>query len=466
VSAAATRIDPPETPPTEQPCVLVVEDDAHSLELTASFVGEAGGEAVGAATLAEAFRQIDRLGERLAFIITDIKLGDGSGLELFGRMRETRPELPVVLITAFGSTDQAVSAMKQGAFYYFTKPVNFPLLLRLVREAIEKRALARQVRDLRARLAVSGHARILGLSPALAAALRLARNVAGLDTTVLLTGETGTGKELLAEYIHEHSPRRQHLLVAINCAALPEPLLESELFGHERGAFTGAIARKRGKFEQAHRGTVFLDEVGDLALPLQAKLLRALESKRIEPLGAHDSVEADVRIIAASNRELPALMRAGQFREDLYYRLGAFPIVLPPLRERKEDIPVLAAHFLEQFAQSHDKVLDGFDREALAALQAHAWPGNVRELRHVVERAAILASGQTITPDLLPMNRDEPASRPREVPVENLAQIRELEREAVRRAVEAAGGNRTRAAQALGMTRNQIRYRLRQKADA
>ena len=441
-------------------CVLIVEDDPHSLELTATFAREAGGMAVTAGTIAEAFRLLDSLGESLAFVITDIKLGDGSGLDLFRRVRAIRPDLPVVLITAFGNTDEAVAAMKEGAFYYFTKPVNFPLLLRLVREALEKRALARQVKDLEARLAATSRDRILGVSSALGTALHLAASVAALDTTVLLIGETGTGKELFAEYIHERSDRRHYPLVAINCAALPEPLLESELFGHERGAFTGAVARKPGKFEVARGGTVFLDEVGDLALPLQAKLLRVLESKRIEPLGAQRAIDVDVRIVAATNRDLTAMIEAKEFRDDLYYRLVAFPIVLPPLRDRREDIPLLAAHFLEQFARAHGKPADGFDPGALEALQAHSWPGNVRELRHVIERAVILAAGRTLTRDELPLEGIAVPETPAPVCPDDLARLKDLERDMVWRAVEAAGGNRTRAARSLGMTRNQIRYRL------
>jgi DNA-binding NtrC family response regulator len=442
-------------------CVLIVEDDAHSLELTAAFVREAGGTTVTAATVTDAARLLDVLGDRLAFVITDIKLGDGNGLDLFRRVRTARPDLPVVLVTAFGSTDEAVAAMKEGAFYYFTKPVNFSLLQRLVRESLEKRALAKQVVTLSARLAAAGRDRILGVSPALGAALQLARNVAALDTTVLLVGETGTGKELFAEYIHELSGRRHRPLVAINCAALPEPLLESELFGHERGAFTGAVARKPGKFELARGGTVFLDEIGDLALPLQAKVLRALESKRIEPLGAQRAIDVDVRIIAATNRDLTALIEARQFREDLYYRLVAFPIVLPSLRDRREDVPLLAVHFLEQFARAHDKALDGFDAGALELLQAHAWPGNVRELRHAIERAVILANGRTVTREHLPLERTAAPEEPAPAYLDNLAHLKDLERDVVRRAVEAAGGNRTRAARSLGITRNQIRYRLR-----
>ena len=442
--------------------VLVVEDDPHSLELTASFVREAGGRPVTAGTVADAGRLLDCLGDRLAVVVTDIKLGDGSGLDLFRRARRVRPDLPVVLITAFGNTDEAVAAMKEGAFYYFTKPVDFPLLLRLVREALEKRALAEQVVDLQAQLAASGRDRIAGVSRALASALDLATSVAGLDTTVLLVGETGTGKELFAEHIHGRSERRRGPLVTINCAALPEPLLESELFGHERGAFTGAVGRRPGLFEPADGGTVFLDEIGELPLAAagQAAARARIEARRAA--GRHEhGIDVDVRILAATNRDLRDPIQAGQFREDLYYRLDGVPNRLPPLRDRPEDIAPLAERFLGQFARAHRKDVEGFDAEAIDALQRHAWPGNVRELRHTIERAVILASGKTITRAQLPLQWGAAPDHTMAAVPDDLASLRDLERDMVQRALEAAGGNRTRAARTLGITRNQIRYRLR-----
>jgi two-component system NtrC family response regulator/two-component system response regulator HydG len=370
--------------------------------------------------------------------------------------------MPVILMTAYGNTDEAVAAMRDGALYYFTKPVNFPLLLRLVAETLEKRSLQHQVAELRAQFAPPGRPRIVGSSRAIRTALAQADAVAALDTTVLLTGETGTGKDVFAEYIHRHSRRREKPFVAINCAALPEPLLESELFGHERGAFTGAVGRKPGRFELASGGTLFLDEVGDMSLALQAKLLRALESGDVSPLGSTRPVQVDVRMIGASNHDLAAAVAARTFREDLYYRLHVFPIALPPLRERPEDVPALAALFLQEYGSLMGKPLGGFDAPALNALQAYRWPGNVRELRHVIERVAILCTAPTITlADLPPMvAQAHPASHSSDAVPRGLA---EIERETILGALADAGGNQSQAARALGITRNQIQYWLRTK---
>jgi transcriptional regulator with GAF, ATPase, and Fis domain len=279
---------------------------------------------------------------------------------------------------------------------------------------------------------------------------------------VLLTGETGTGKDVFAEYIHRHSRRREKPFVAVNCAALPEPLLESELFGHERGAFTGAVGRKPGRFELASGGTLFLDEVGDMSLALQAKLLRALESGDVSPLGSTRPVKVDVRMIGASNHDLAAAVAARTFREDLYYRLHVFPIALPPLRERPEDVPALAALFLREYGSRMDKPFSGFAAPALNALQAYRWPGNVRELRHVVERAAILCTAPTVAlADLPPaVAQAAAAGPPPQAPPRGLA---EIERKTILGAIDDAGGNQSKAARALGITRNQIQYWLRTK---
>ena len=443
------------------PVVLVIEDDPHSAEVTAEFVREAGATPMTTARPAEALDLAHRLGDRLVFAITDVRLGEDSGLDLFRRLRGIRPDLPVIIVTAFANLDDAVAAMRDGAFYYFTKPVDYPLLLRIVRESLEKRALAAQVADLHARLDGPAASGIVGTSPSLRRACAQAAAVAPLDTTVLLAGETGTGKEVFTRFIHENSPRRRGPLVIVNCAALPDTLLESELFGHERGAFTGAVARKPGRFEQARGGTLFLDEIGELALPLQAKLLRALETRMVEPLGSTRPLAVDVRIVAATNRDLTACVAEGKFREDLFYRLDAFPIQLPPLRDRREDIPVLAMYFLEQSARQRGKAIAGFERAALDAMQAYQWPGNVRELRHYVERAVILGAGREIRLDDLPKKVLGSTPPLETAAVASFARLKDLEREAVARALSEAGGNRTRAARALGMTRNQIRYRLK-----
>ena len=454
-------------PPASGPKVLVVEDDPNSLEVTAAFVAESGAEVVCASSLDEALAALSTHRDAIRLVITDIKLRTRSGLDLFRRIRASFPAPPVILITAYGNTDEAVAAMRDGALYYFTKPVNFPLLLRLVRETLEKQALKAAVAELSAQLDDSKRRRILGSSPAITAVLDQASAVAELDTTVLLSGETGTGKELFAELIHSQSPRRNRPLVAINCAALPEPLLESELFGYERGAFTGAVGRKPGKFETASSGTLFLDEVGDMSISLQAKLLRALETKCVEPLGGTRAVHVDVRIIGATNRDLSQAVKSGAFREDLFYRLNVFPIALPPLRDRHDDIPLLAQHFLEEFSRLLGKPVEAFEPGALDALQAYGWPGNVRELRHAIERAVILSKDRLIGPLELP--REVWAAAPSDDPrIASAAgtSLAALERDAILAALDAAGGNQSQAARALGISRNQMQYWLRTKGAA
>jgi DNA-binding NtrC family response regulator len=440
--------------------VLVVEDDPNSLEVTTAFVAESGAEVVAASSVDEARSALSRHGSEISLVITDIRLRHQSGLDLFREVRRHHPEVPVILVTAYGNADEAVAAMRDGALYYFTKPVNFPLLLRLVAETLEKGALQAEVAHLKAQLANSGARRILGSSRAIRTALAQAASVASLDTTVLLSGETGTGKDLFAEYIHEQSPRRSRPFVAINCAALPETLLESELFGHERGAFTGAVARRPGKFEAASGGTLFLDEVGDMSLALQSKLLRALESGQISPLGSTATVHVNVRTIGATNRDLAAAVSDGVFRKDLYYRLNVFPIALPPLRERVEDIPALARWYLHEYGTRMGKQFSGIDAQALDALLGYSWPGNVRELCHVIERAAILCSSATIGfSDLPPSIVTSGTSADRREPDQR--GLADLKREAILRALADAGGNQSKAARALGISRNQIQYWLR-----
>ena len=442
--------------------VLVVEDDPNSLEVTAAFVAESGADVIAASSVEEAEAALARHHADLGLVITDIRLRGQSGLDLFRRVRRMHSGIPVILITAYGNTDEAVAAMRDGALYYFTKPVNFPLLLRLVAETLEKQALKHRVADLQAQLASPGVPRIVGSSRAIQAALAQAAAVAALDTTVLLTGETGTGKDVFAEHIHHHSRRRAKPFVAVNCAAVPEALLESELFGYERGAFTGAVGRKPGRFELASGGTLFLDEVGDMSLALQAKLLRVLESGEVAPLGSTRPVQVDVRVIGATNHDLAAAVAERTFREDLYYRLHVFPIALPPLRERPEDIPALANLFLQEYGDRMEQQLNGFDGPALDALMAYRWPGNVRELRHVIERVAILCTAPTITlADLPPMVvQAHPASHSSDAVPRGLA---EIERETILGALADAGGNQSQAARALGITRNQIQYWLRTK---
>ena len=341
---------------------------------------------------------VDRLRQvRPAVVLTDLKLPTGDGFGVLRAAKAIDPDLQVVVMTAFGSIQDAVTAMKDGAMDFLAKPVDPDHLLLMVARAIAQRRILADYMLLKEEAATRrGAPRIIGEDPGLRHVLQQLHRAAATDATVLLEGESGTGKELFARALHAFSPRADGPFVAINCAAIPEGLLESELFGHEKGAFTGAVGRKPGRFEMAHRGTLFLDEIGDMPLGLQAKILRALEERQIERVGGTTSLHVDTRVVAATNRELRAAVAARQFREDLYFRLSVFPITVPPLRDRVGDVPILAHHFVERFCRDLNKKPLPLSVEALEALRAYAWPGNVRELQNCIERAVILCDGDTI----------------------------------------------------------------------
>ena len=350
-----------------------------------------------------------------ALVLSDLRLPKGDGLGVLRAVKELDSELPVIVMTAHGSIQDAVEAMKQGALDFLAKPVDPDHLLLLVSRALQQRRLLGEYRLLKEEAAARrGGPSIIGESPALRQTIAAIERAAGTDTTVLLEGESGTGKELCARALHNASARSNGPFVAINCAAIPDNLLEAELFGYERGAFTGAAQRKLGKFEMAQRGTIFLDEIGEMPLALQAKMLRAIETKRIERLGGNSSIQVDVRIVAATNRLLRQAVAARQFREDLYFRLSVFPLVIPPLRDRKEDIPMLAHHFVERVARDVGKKVT-LAPDTLALLVEHRWPGNVRELQNAIERAVILADGDTLLPrhlSLAPVHGSQPGEDP------------------------------------------------------
>ena len=333
-----------------------------------------------------------------ALVLSDLRLPKGDGMGVLRAVKDLDTELPVIVMTAHGSIQDAVEAIKQGALDFLAKPVDPDHLNLLVSRSLEQRRLLTEYQLLKEEAAARrGGPNIIGDSPALRQVMSAIDRAAGTDTTVLLEGESGTGKELCARALHNSSPRANGPFVAINCAAIPENLLEAELFGYERGAFTGAAQRKIGKFEMAQRGTIFLDEIGEMPLALQAKMLRAIETKKIERLGGNASITVDIRIVAATNRLLRQAVASRQFREDLYFRLSVFPVTIPPLRDRKEDIPKLAHHFVERVARDVGKKVT-LSGEALAMLVAHPWPGNVRELQNAIERAVILADGERLMP--------------------------------------------------------------------
>ena len=437
--------------------VLVVDDEPAMRLLVTSVLKDEGHAVTAAASGEEALQLVGK--HHYHVVITDLKMPGMSGLQFLEAVRRDDPDTAVILLTAFGTVEGAVEAMRKGAAHYLLKPLANPDELRLaVRRVLEERRVADEAATLRqAAEAVFPFGEIIAGDPKMQAALDLARSVAAADATVLLTGETGTGKELLARVIHHWSPRADQAFVAVNCAALAETLLESELFGHERGAFTGALAQRRGRFELAHGGTLLLDEVGEMSPALQVKLLRVLQERTLERVGGTKTVTVDVRVIAATNRDLQAMVAAKTFRDDLYYRLSVFPIVLPPLRERPADIRPLAEHRLQEVSRRLGKPIRSFTAEATALLQAYGWPGNIRELQNVIERAAILCRDDRIGPTHL--NLSQPLAAPASTGPKTL---KDLEREAILAALDAHAGNRRRAAEQLGLGLRTLYARLKE----
>jgi two-component system response regulator PilR (NtrC family) len=399
-------------------------------------------------------------------IVTDVKLPDGDGIEILRHVKAAAPDTVVIVMTAFGSTETAVAALKLGAYDYLIKPFDVDELKIVVRNALERQQLQQENLLLKAEFRTQhGLDRIVGVSPGMVAVFNLVRSVAGTSSTVLISGESGTGKELVAKAIHALSPRRDAPFVSVNCAAVPENLLESELFGHMKGAFTDAHQNKKGLFEAAHRGTLFLDEVGETPPSMQVKLLRALQEKKVRRVGATEEMEVDVRLVAATNRPLETLLREGRLREDLFYRLNVIPIHLPALRERREDIPLLAESFLRRFSQEMGKNVVKISAEAMQRLARHAWPGNVRELENVIERAVALETHEAVLPECLPESLLSNGAPPAPAAVGegfNLDEhLRAIELDLVKRALAQEGWSRAEASRRLGITPRSLRYLMR-----
>ena len=439
--------------------ILVVDDEASQRELVSGYLKKQGFEvftAAGGEPALELFRQ-----SPMELILTDQRMPDLSGLELLKAARAINPETQVIVMTAYGNVETAVEAMKAGAADYLTKPLHLEELRQKIQRIVEQHRLYAENRalreELRSRHRIEG---IIGDSGQMIEVVSLVQRVAASEATVLIRGESGTGKELIAKAIHYASPRAARPLVRLNCAALPENLLESELFGHEKGSFTGAIANRKGRFELADTGTLFLDEIGDLPLHLQAKLLRVLQEREFERVGSSQPIKVNVRILSATHRDLESLLRAGQFREDLYYRLNVVTILVPPLRERRQDLPALMDHFLKIFAAKNGKTLRGFSREARDALLRYDYPGNVRELENLVERAVVLSRGDLIGRGDLPLTVEAPEASG-EPPAQLTAAVEGLERRMIKNALARAGGVQTRAADLLGITERALRYKLK-----
>ncbi len=453
--------------------ILVVDDEADIRRAFRRNLETESLRIVEAEDAHDAIRQVAV--EQPDLVVMDVRMAGTSGLDALKKLRELNPKLPVIIMTAYGTTATAIEAMKHGAFDYILKPLDVPKLKALVAGALKAARDMRQVVSYQPLLAKEEYAEgIVGKSEPMQQVFKLIGQVSHSDATVLITGESGTGKELVARAIYHHSPRAAQPFMAINCAAIPENLLESELFGHEKGAFTGASERRIGKFEQCDKGTIFLDEIGDMPLTTQTKILRVLQNGEFQRVGGNQTLHADVRVIAATNKEAERLVAEKKFREDLFYRLNVVRIHLPPLRERAEDIPVLVDYFLQKLGKHK-----GIAPEALTLLQRHSWPGNVRELENVIERAAVMARGEALMPEDLPAEVREPkpvvtapedvqaaldaAARPLFALARKDAKLKLLpamERELIIRALAETGGNQVRAAKLLGITRATLRKRI------
>jgi two-component system response regulator HydG len=447
--------------------VLVVDDDQSHRTILLALVNGWGYVATGVDDGAKAVALARE--KPFDLILMDVRMAVMGGIEALKAIKAYNPAIPILIMTAYSNVESAVEAIKAGAYDYLTKPLDFDVLRLTMERALEHVSLKAENRELRERLVAAFDPRnIIGRSPAMHRLMDMVAMVAPSEATVLVTGESGTGKELVARAIHANSSRRNGPLVTVNCAALTETLLESELFGHEKGAFSGADKRREGRFMQADKGTIFLDEIGETSAAMQAKLLRAIQEREIQRVGSDRVLRVDVRIVAATNRDLKAEVAAGRFREDLYYRLNVMALAMPALRERGEDVPLLAAHFLRKFADSNRKVAKGFTPLAMDMLLKYDWPGNVRELENAVERAVVLMAGDFVTEKelplgvveaygsqegavgLVPTSQESTAIQPLEV----------VEREAILAALEVTGGNKTEAAKQLGITRKTLLAKL------
>ncbi|MEI6668395.1 MAG: sigma-54 dependent transcriptional regulator [Acidobacteriota bacterium] len=464
------------TPAPDRPRgrILVVDDERSMRELLTIILRREGHDVVVAESGSMAIAVLEK--EPVDVLISDIRMPGMSGVELLGAAKRLDPDLVGIMITAYASTETAVEALRLGAYDYITKPFDVEELKAKIRNALERRDLRQENVLLKRALRTSSiFANIVGHSKPMQAIFEMIETVAPTASTILITGESGTGKELVARAIHVHSPRRDRAFVPLNCGALPETLLESELFGHMRGAFTGAAVTKKGLLETAERGTVFLDEISEMSPMMQVKLLRVLQERKFRRLGGTDEIDADIRIITATNRDLSRLVADGTFREDLFYRINVIPIQLPPLRDRREDIPLLAEHFLEKYRQQMGKSVNGISPEAVRCLESFAWPGNVRQLENVIERAVALERGAVIQLESLPTDVRTASSReddggavgpntpPPRLPAEGMdlpRHLEERERGLVQQALKQSDGRHDGAARLLAITPRQLRHLL------
>lgn len=441
--------------------ILVVEDEANIRSALVTMLEKLGYQVQGAGTGEEALVLLEHAS--IDLVLTDLRMPGLGGMEFLRRMKEKWPETEAVAMTAFGSIDTAVEAMRLGAYDYLTKPIDRDRFHIVVAKALERRALARENKQLRERLETRARFdQLVGESEPMQRVYSLVDMVADSAVTVLLTGESGTGKELVARAIHHRSARADGPFVTMNCGALPENLFESELFGYEKGAFTGAMATKAGRFELAHGGTLLLDEVGELSLKSQVDFLRVLETKEFRRLGGTKVITVDARIIAATNRNLEEAVKQGLFREDLYYRLNVVPIRLPPLRERGDDIPLLADRFLREFAAHHRREPKEVSRDAMRLLRLYAWPGNIRQLRNLMERLVITVKDPAIQPEHLPEEIRASMENARTMVVTLGSSLKDIERETIRRTLAEVTNHREKAARLLGISLRALQYKIKE----
>ncbi len=444
--------------------ILVVDDEANARTALAELLRDEGFEVEMAADAFKALGKVESFSPHV--VVTDLKMPGMDGIELVKKVRGADDGTAVVVMTAFGAVATAVEAMRSGAADYLTKPIDFDELLLVLDKVLETQALRRETRQLRQRVRDRvAPSNIVGMSPPMQRVFEVVDQVAPSKATVLITGESGTGKELVANAIHQRSPRANGPFIKLHCAALAESLLESELFGHEKGSFTGAMGRKDGRFTLADGGTLFLDEIGEISPSIQVKLLRFLQEHEFERVGGTQTLRVDVRIIAATNRHLPAEVTAGRFREDLFYRLNVVNLEMPPLRERRTDVPALAKFFLDKYTKENGKQLEGFTPETVDLLASYDWPGNVRELENAIERAVVLAPGPLIDPRFLPPSVT-PRTTPTGAPIIPGATLADIERYAILETLKSTGGSTSKAADVLGISVRTIQYRLHQYSEA
>ncbi len=447
---------------TEKPRILVVDDEPEMLNIIEKVLRRKNYDVTTCRNAAEAMKAAKAASYHV--VVTDVRMPGLSGMDLLPQLKQIDPALVVIVMTAFGSIDSAVTAMKRGAFDYITKPFKMDEFLVVVEKAAQERSLRDEVatlrREVRAKYEFSN---IIGKSKPMEEVFALVKRIADTDTTVLIRGKTGTGKEMVARAIHHHSSRRNRPFVAVNCGAIPETLLESELFGYMAGAFTGAVGSKKGLFEEANGGTLLLDEIGEIPPSIQVKLLRVLQEKEVKRLGGVENIKVDVRVLAATSRDLEAAIVAGTFREELFYRLNVIPILLPDLRDRREDIPLLVEHFIQKYSRPPIRRaggrVKGISPEALELLMNYDWPGNVRELENIIERAVILSRGEEILPG--DVKSSLPAAPARPDGLAGARQMEEMEKEHIARVLKEVGGQRSKAAQVLGIDRKTLYLKIK-----